>query len=247
LTFDRRARTMHLSAGDARHLTPAGHRDTDGTNMPIEINHRVTGETIYTVGADTLGGACLRGANLRGANMSRANLTGADLSGANLRGANLSDADLRGADLSDADLSGADLRCANLRGANLIRANLIRANLRGANLIRANLIRANLGDADLIRANLIGADLSGADLRCANLRGAIIDESVCRMDFGGWSICIRSDKTTIGCYTHENSEWLQWGQEDVAYMDRRASDWWRVHGDAVKAAIRCVMEKANAK
>jgi hypothetical protein len=137
--------------------------------------------------------------------------------------ADLRGADLRGADLCDADLRGADLRGANLRGANLCGANLCDADLRGANL-------------------------RGADLRGANLRGAK-NGAVCRMDFGGWSICIRSDNTSIGCQTHENANWLEWtaDSEAIADMHCDAPNWWRVHGEAVKSAIRCVISKAEGE
>jgi hypothetical protein len=94
------------------------------------------------------------------------------------------------------------------------------------------------------RANLSYADLTDANLTDANLSGADLTEPVCRMDFGGWSICIRAAETKIGCQSHANADWLRWLPSDVAHMDSRASAWWETHGDAVKAAIRCVMAKA---
>jgi hypothetical protein len=178
--------------------------------------------------------ADLRGANLCGADLRDADLRGANLRGANLCGANLRDADLRGANLRGADLRDADLRDANLRGADLRDANLRDADLRDANLRGADLC-----GADLRGANLCGADLCGADLR------GVKNGSVCRMDFGGWSICIRADKTSIGCQTHTNDEWLSFDTSDVASFAHGASEWWEIHGEAVKAAIRCVMAKAE--
>ena len=192
-------------------------------------------------------------ANLSGANLSGANLREADLIGANLHGADLSRANLSGANLRRADLSGANLRGANLSGADLSWADLSGADLSGANLSGANLCEANLCDADLRRANLSGANLRGANLREANLREAnlsgAINGHVCRMDFGGWSICVREDVTSIGCKTHDNSDWLRWTHEssEIMAMELRASEWWRVHGDAIKAAIRCVMAKAGSE
>lgn len=168
----------------------------------------------------------------------RANLSDADISEADLSRANLSRANLTGADLSGADLSGANLRGANLRVANLYGASLSGAVLRGANLSGTSLSLANLREADLSEANLSLADISEA-----NLSGAI-DGAVCRMDFGGWSICIRAIATSIGCQQHVNEQWLAWSPDDVAYMHADARDWWAVHGDAVKAVIRCVMAKA---
>jgi hypothetical protein len=119
-----------------------------------------------------------------------------------------------------------------------------RANLSGANLSGADLFCANLSDANLSGANLSGADLSGANLSGANLSGAKRG-SVCRMDFGGWSICIRDDKTRIGCQTHSNADWLFFSPDDVTEFASGAIEWWEIHGEAVKAAIRCVMAKAE--
>lgn len=123
-----------------------------------------------------------------------------------------------------------------------------RAYLSGADLSGADLSGANLSGAYLSGANLSGANLSGADLRYANLSGAK-DGAIARLDFSGWSICVRSDETTIGCQWHSNDKWLSWSPEspEIAAMHQDAADWWRVHGDAVKAVIRCVMTKAGAK
>ena len=102
------------------------------------------------------------------------------------------------------------------------------------------------------RANLRLADLSCADLRDANLRLANLSDanlsnaksnSVCRMDFGGWSICIRENETSIGCQTKENAFWLRVEPKDVKSMGDGAQEWWEIHGDAIKATIKCVMEK----
>ena len=108
--------------------------------------------------------------------------------------------------------------------------------------------RANLSEANLSGANLIGADLRRANLSGANLSGAI-DGVVCRVDFGGWSICIRAAETTIGCQRKSNADWLSWTHDapEIAAMHADAPEWWRVHGDVIKAAIRCVMAKTNAE
>ena len=148
----------------------------------------------------------------------RANLSGADLSCANLRCANLRDADLHGSDLSGADLS---------------YANLSRADLRDADLSSTILSCANLRGADLRGANLIGSDLSNA----------AIDEPICRMDFGRWSICIRKDNTSIGCISRNNSWWLTATDDEIAKLDEDALSWWQIHGGAIKATIRCVEGK----
>ncbi len=122
-------------------------------------------------------------------------------------------ADLRGADLRRANLSGADLR---------------RADLRGADLSDANLSDTDLSDTDLRIANLSGADLP-------------VGFKVCRMDFGGWSILVMPDKTTIGCQSHNNEMWLKFTPEDVSGFAEGASEYWKQHGKAIKAVIRDVM------
>lgn len=176
----------------------------------------------------------------------------ADLSLADLRGADLREADLRGADLVGANLYGANLRWANLRGANLEGANPSGANLEGADLKCADLRWANLRGADLIEADLYGANLSGAnlrkaDLRGANITGAKIDIAICRMDFGGWSICVCADRTSIGCEIHPNEKWLAWTPEskEIKRMHIDAPAWWATHGEAIKSVIRCVIAKAK--
>jgi serine/threonine protein kinase HipA of HipAB toxin-antitoxin module len=176
-----------------------------------------------------LEGANLEGANLRDAHLEYANLRGANLEGANLRDAHLEYANLEGANLEGANLEGAHLRDAHLRDAHLEGANIRGANLRGANLEVAN---------------LEGANIRGANIRGANFRGAK-SGSLCRMDFGGWSICIREDKTTIGCQTMDNSFWIRAKPKDVASMAGDAKEWWSIHGSAIKATIKVVMEKAK--
>ena len=105
-------------------------------------------------------------------------------------------------------------------------------------------VRADLRGADLRGADLSGADLRGANFSEADLSGAI-DGRVARLDFGGWSICVRSAVTSIGCQSHANNSWLAWSPEspEIAAMHGDAPEWWRVHGEAVKAVIRCVMAK----
>jgi hypothetical protein len=159
----------------------------------------------------------------------RANLRDADLRDADLRDANLRDADLRWADLRGADLCWANLRCANLRDADLRGAYLRDANLRGANLRDAN--------------------LRGADLRDANLCGANLpkDYPICRLDIGGWSVCIDKDNTSIGCQKKPNIFWLSATHHDdeIELMDANASEWWRVNGNMIRAAIKNVVSRAE--
>jgi hypothetical protein len=174
----------------------------------------------------------------------RANLRDANLEGAHLEDAHLEYANLEGAHLEGANLEGANLIGANLRDAHLEGANLEGANIRGANLEGAHLEGANLEGANIRGANLEGANLEGANIRGANFRGAK-SGSLCRMDFGGWSICIREDKTTIGCQTMDNSFWIRAKPKDVASMAGNAREWWSIHGRAIKATIKVVMEKSK--
>ena len=133
-----------------------------------------------------------------------------------------------------------------LTGNGGAKANLSGADLRSANLSGADLSGAYLSGADLSGAYLRSANLRSADLRSADLRSANLDVAICRMDFGGWSICIQPDKTSIGCQTHASAYWLRWTPADVAEFASGAADWWVMHGDAVKAAIRCVIAKHEA-
>ena len=139
-----------------------------------------------------------------------------------------------------ADLRFADLRSADLRFADLRSADLRFASLRFANLRFANLESANLESADLRFADLRSADLESASLP--------VKFPMCRMDFGGWSIWIREGKTSIGCQTHSNEDWLKWESSDrvIGRMAHGASEWWETYGPAVKATIR-VIENQVAK
>jgi uncharacterized protein YjbI with pentapeptide repeats len=155
----------------------------------------------------------------------------------NLSGANLNDANLSGADLSVANLSGADLCRANLSGADLSVANLSGADLSGANLYGTNLHGAYLHGAYLNDANLSGADLSGA-----NLSGVVLPKTfkIARIDFGDWSVCVTREETTIGCQRYTNAEWLKFTVKDVEDFAEGASEWWKLYGPVVKAAIKAV-------
>ena len=75
----------------------------------IQIKHKITGEVLKEIDADTLRYTDLRFADLRFADLTCANLRGADLTDADLRNANLRFANLRNADLRDADLRDANL------------------------------------------------------------------------------------------------------------------------------------------
>ncbi len=206
-------------------------------------------------------GAYLTDLDLTGANLSRAIIVDTKLDFTKLKSANLSRADLHGsnfvyanldnANLTNAVIISADLSNACLRNADLSGALLHRANLRGASLVNANCSGASLSHANLINADLNGANLLNANLTVANLGGAYLADvtggSIARLDFGGWSVCVRENHTTIGCQNCSNEDWLSWSPDSLAIinMDTAASSWWKTHGEAVKAVIRCVMSKAK--
>ena len=142
----------------------------------------------------------------------------------------------------DKNLSGAYLCCANLRSANLSGADLRGAYLCCADLSSANLSSANLRGANLSGVSLSDADLRGANLSGANLRGVILPKTfkIARIDFGGWSVCVTREETTIGCQRHTNAEWLKFTTKDVENFAEGASEWWELYGPVVKAAIKAV-------
>jgi hypothetical protein len=126
------------------------------------------------------------------------------------------------------------------------RVNLSGSDLSYSNLSGSNLSYSNLSYSDLSGSKLSGSDLSYSNLSGSNLSGSNLPIAICRMDFGGWSICIQPDKTSIGCQTHASADWLAWTPAYVAKFADGAAEWWAMHGDAVKAAIRCVMAKHEA-
>ena len=143
----------------------------------VEIRHKVTGEVLHTVSAESLQAANLRAtdlreADLREADLRRAGLVKANLTRADLQRGKLRRARLGGADLTSAQLPHADLRGADLRGARLTAANLTGADLSGADLSGAIAVSAVMRGADLYGANLTEVDLRGSDLRAATLFAA---------------------------------------------------------------------------
>jgi len=119
---------------------------------------------------------------------------------------------------------------------------LSQANLRGADLRGADLRGANLSWADLSGADLRVADLSGANLRRADLSGTI---PICRLDIGGWSVCIDPEKTSIGYKTRPNAFWLKARSchKSIIDMDSDASEWWRINGRMIRECIKNVMQR----
>ena len=103
---------------------------------------------------------------------------------------------------------------------------------------RADGQRADLRCADLRCANLRGANLFGADLSNANVAEATLPIKIARLDFGGWSVLVTENNTTIGCQKHSNKDWLKFTPKSVAGFAAAAEAWWKQHGAAVKAVIK---------
>ena len=90
-----------------------------------------------------------------------------------------------------------------------------------------------------------GAYLDDAYFRDAHLSGSILPSNfrIARLDFGGWSICVQPDKTSIGCQTHPNELWLKADPDWIDTLDSNATVWWQRHGAAVQAVIRDIMQE----
>lgn len=167
------------------------------------------------------------------ANFSHEILTGFDFSYRNLHSASFRFANLQSANFQSAILSRALFNESDVRFANFCRADLACAEFCGANLLFANFTMAILKETDFDVANLGGAEFLGS-----------IDGHICRLDFEKWSVCIRSEFTTIGCEKHANRDWLSWSHDspEISKMHVDASEWWRIYGPAVKAAIMTIQQ-----
>ena len=149
------------------------------------------------------------------------------------------DADtLRGADLIGADLIDADLHDADLRDADLRSADLSGADLSGADLIDADLRSANLSGSNLRGADLSGADLSGADLRDAKLSGEILKKTPISILNLTWDILITTEYLTIGCQRHTHEVWEAFTDDEIAKMESRASEFWKVNKEWLLGACK---------
>ena len=124
-----------------------------------------------------------------------------------------------------------------LRGANLGGANLRCADLFDADLFDANLRYANLGGADLRYANL-----GGADLRYANLDGEILTKTPISILNLTWEIFITSQYLTIGCHRHTHKEWEKFSDDQIAKMESKAGEFWKVNKSWILGACKAHKE-----
>jgi len=67
------------------------------------------------------------------------------------------------------------------------------------------------------------------------------------MDFGGWTICIREDVTSIGCKMFKNEFWLNASDDEISKLDKNALNWWEIHGSVIRDTIKLVMGKGKTK
>ena len=114
--------------------------------------------------------------------------------------------------------------------------------LRYSDLRDSDLRYSNLRYSDLRYSNLLGSDLRGSDIADAYLPEGFF---VARLDFGGWSVCIQPDKTSIGCQTHPNDKWLGWTPKssEIVKMHDDAAKWWTDNQEAIKCLIKNIMDK----
>ena len=126
--------------------------------------------------------------------------------------------------------------------------------MRQTNCWAATFQEANCFDTDFNSSNCHGATFTKANLEKAsfaeaNISSTIFDIPIRRLDFGGWSVCIREDATTIGCRHHSNKDWLSWTPKspEIKAMHSKASEWWATYGSLVKMAIRNTMKRAKKK
>ena len=100
---------------------------------------------------------------------------------------------------------------------------------------RANLSDANLSDAYLSDANLSGANLSDANLSGAKWRDGIVINKPPIQLFGlHWRVTILDEHMQIGCELHKLSDWAEYDDERIVWMDgRNALRFWRAHKDVL--------------
>jgi len=111
----------------------------------------------------------------------------------------------------------------------LIKAVYSDANLSGANLSGAYLSGANLSDAYLSYANLSSANLRGANLSGANLSDEILIKTPISILNLTWDILITTQYLAIGCQRHTHEVWEKFTDKEIAKMERRASEFWKVN------------------
>ena len=98
-----------------------------------------------------------------------------------------------------------------------------------AESIKECLIKAVYSDANLSGANLSGAYLSGANLSGANLSDEILIKTPISILNLTWDILITTQYLAIGCQRHTHEVWEKFTDKEIAKMERRASEFWKVN------------------
>ncbi len=146
---------------------------------------------------------------------------------------------------------------ASFAGTRLEHCSFINATASGVNFNRTSWSDCNLVKARFITSSFISATFNRTDVTRANFDEANISSAVwtdgkgpytgpiARLDFGHWSVVITTTDTTIGCQHHPNEFWLKAtaSMKAIKKMHPQASNWWRLYGAAVKAAIKAVQTR----
>ena len=116
------------------------------------------------------------------------------------------------------------------------------SDLRGADLSGANLRFADLSFSKLNGAYLGTANLYGANLYGAELNGEILTETPISILNLTWHILITSQYLTIGCQRHTHEEWEKFTDDEIAKMESRASEFWKVNKSWILGACKAHRE-----
>ena len=103
---------------------------------------------------------------------------------------------------------------------------------------------ADLSGADLSGAYLSGANLSGADLRDANLSGEKLSIAPISILNLTWDILISGDYLKIGCKRHTHEAWANFSDDEIASMESRASEFWRINKSWILELCKTHKEQA---
>jgi hypothetical protein len=116
------------------------------------------------------------------------------------------------------------------------------SNLRGADLSGANLRFADLSFAKLNGAYLGTTNLYGANLYGAELNGEVLTKTPISILNLAWPILITSQYLTIGCQRHTHEEWEKFTDDEIAKMESRASEFWKVNKSWILGACKAHRE-----
>jgi uncharacterized protein YjbI with pentapeptide repeats len=87
-------------------------------------------------------------------------------------------------------------------------------------------------------AYLIDANLSGADLR-----GEILKKTPISILNLTWDVLITTEYLTIGCQRCTHAEWEAFTDAEIAKMESRASEFWKVNKEWLLGACKAHRSK----